>query len=157
MSFADYVAGRDPAVDPIVQGKDVRGLVWIAASDGAASAYAAYEERKVRWGADPTWSPPNELDLRTVMRELDDAGRAAAAIEVATLNTRINPHEWRTWMNLGDILLRSGRKAEAIDNYRKSLALDDPTNFNTERLKRAVQDFEKETGAPARPASPSDW
>jgi hypothetical protein len=144
-SFAEYSAGRDPAVDPIVSGEDVRSIPAIAASAGAAAAFAAYQDRKTRFGRDDTWRPTSEIDLRTVMRELDDQGRMDAAIEVARLNTQLNPQEWRTWMNLGDLQMRAGRKAEAIENYRRSVNLNDPTNFNADRLNKAIEDFRKES------------
>ena len=146
-SFAEYASGRDPAVDPIVAGKEMRSITAIAAADGFAAALAAHADRKARFGSDPGWRAPSELDLRTVTRQLDDSGLTSAAIDVATLNTQLNPQEWRTWMNLGDILVRVGRRAEGIANYRRSLALKDPTNFNAARLQQAVDEFDRETRA----------
>ena len=146
-SFAEYATGRDPAIDPIVAGKEVRSITAIAAADGSAAAFAAYVDRQARFGSDPGWRAPSEFDLRTVTRQLDDSGRTFAAIDVATLNTRLNPQEWRTWMNLGDLLVRVGRRAEGIANYRRSLALKDPTNFNAARLQQAVDEFDRETRA----------
>jgi hypothetical protein len=141
-TFADYAAGRDTAVEAVFRG-DARSLPAIAAMEGASTAEATYRKRKAEFASDPTWRPTSEIDLRTVMRDLRDAGRNDAAIEVAKLNTLVNPQEWRTWMNLGDLLMKSERKAEAIDNYRKSLELNDPTNFNADRLKQAIAEFEK--------------
>ncbi len=152
-SFADYIAGRDPAVDAITGGEEVRSIPAIAAADGAARALAVYQSRKVKFGADRTWAPTSEIDLRTIMRELSDLGRTDAAIEVARLNTQINPQEWRTWMNLGDLLMAAGQKAAAIENYRRSVSLDDPTNFNADRLRKAVEDFEKTAPTAKIPAA----
>ncbi len=143
-SFDDYAAGRDPAVDAILNGSEVRSIPAIAATDGAAAAHAVYLDRKARFAGNETWRPTTELDLRIVMRELDDLGRTGNAIEVATLNAQINPQEWRTWMNLGDLQMKAGAKAVAVEDYRRSVGLNDPTNFNADRLRGIIAAAERE-------------
>lgn len=147
-SFADYAGGRDPAVDAILAGQEMRSIAAIAVADGGPTAAAVFQDRRARYGDLGWWAAPSEIQLRTVSRTLQDQGRMDQAISVAELNTVVNPQEWRTWMNLGDLLIAAGRRAEGIENFRRSLALGDPTNFNVERLTRAIADHERETAAP---------
>lgn len=137
----DRPVSTPPTLDAIFA-EDTRRIPAIAASEGASAAYAAFVARRDRFADDDTWRVPSEFDLRSVMRLLDDRGEREAAIEVAKVNTLINPAEWRTWMNLGDLQMRAGKNADAIENYRRSLALDAPTNFNAERLRRAIAEAE---------------
>lgn len=76
------------------------------------------------------------------MRILQDSDQLERAIEVAELNTEINPTEWRTWYNLGNAQLSAGRTRDAIESFRACLALNDPTNFNTNFLIRRVAELE---------------
>ena len=45
-TFADFSAGRDPAVDPIIRGDEMRSIPVIARTDGGAAARRAYEARR---------------------------------------------------------------------------------------------------------------
>jgi hypothetical protein len=145
-SFADYAAGRDPAVDAILRGDEMRGIATIALEGGAEAARSVYTERRGRFAADPGWAAPSEIALRRVTRQQEARRDTAAALATALLNTEINPGEWRTWYNLGNLQMATGQKPAAIASYRRSLALDDPTNFNAERLRAIVADAET-TGA----------
>jgi hypothetical protein len=142
-SFVDYAAGRDPAVDPILRGDEMRSIPAIVLERGADAARRVYEERRARFAGDPAWEPPSEIALRRVMRRLEERGDTAAALAAAVLNSEINPGEWRTWYNLGNLQASTGQMAASIASYRRSLALDDPTNFNAERLKEIVAEAEK--------------
>jgi hypothetical protein len=142
-SFADYAAGRDPAVDPILRGDEMRSIAAIASTSGAGEARRVWQERRGRFGRDSGWGPPTEIALRQVTRRLAERGDTTAALGVAALNTEINPGEWRTWYNLGNLQMGAGLKPEAVASYRRSLALDDPTNFNAERLRAIVAEGEK--------------
>jgi len=145
-SFADYAAGRDPALDPILRGEEMRGIAAIALERGAAAARAVYEERRARFGGDPAWATPGEPALRRVTRRLEARGDSTAALAVARFNAELHPGEWRTWYNLGNLLMAAGDRPAAIDSYRRSLALDDPTNFNAERLRGIVAEAEPTGG-----------
>src|SRR5260370_553037 len=63
-SFNDYVNGRDPAVDAILRGDEMRGIVQIALTAGGAAARKAYLIRKQRFAGDPSWVAPPEVELR---------------------------------------------------------------------------------------------
>lgn len=143
-TFADYSAGRDPAIDLITSGREARSVARVAATDGAERALEVYLERKQRGAA--SWRPPSEIALRGVARSLIESGDLDTALELTRLGTLINPDEWRTWYNHGNLLMKIGREAEAIESYRQSLALEDPTNFNTPRLERIVREYNSRTG-----------
>lgn len=81
-------------------------------------------------------------EVAAAARGLMGADNATAALGVARLNTEINPGEWRTWYNLGNLQMSAGQRADALASYRRCLALDDPTNFNAERLRAIVAEAE---------------
>lgn len=137
-SFRDYLAGRDPAVDPILAGEDVRSITTIALADGGAAARRAYLERRTRFSGLSWWAPPTEPELRSIGDELMRAGRAADAIETFRLSSEIHPDEWRSWYNLAEALRANRQIAEALVAYRACIALNDPTNFNQASLVELV-------------------
>jgi hypothetical protein len=136
MSFADYASGRDPAVDPILAGEEMRGLAVIALADGGAAARRAYEKRKAGLARFPWWSPPAEIELRTVTQELARQNRYDDAIEAASLNAEIHADIWNTWYNLGVAQRAAGRIRESLENWRKVLELD-PENANADEIRKA--------------------
>ena len=143
-SFSDYAAGRDPALDPIIDGIEMRAIPVIAFVNGAEAARKAYQERLLRFSNIPWWRQPTEISLREVMRTLRDQGDLEQAISVAELNTEINPDEWRTWYNLGNMQIADGDTKGALKNYRRCLTLNDPTNFNANYLERRIGELEAE-------------
>jgi hypothetical protein len=136
MSFSDYASGRDPAVDPILRGDEMRGLATIALTDGGAAARRVYEDRKARFAAYTWWSPPAEIELRRVTQTLVDRGRLADAIETARLNTEIHSDVWNTWYNLGKALQAGGQTKEALVSFHHVLEID-PTNANEGEIRKA--------------------
>jgi hypothetical protein len=137
MSFADYASGRDPAVDPILGGEEMRSLAVIALEDGGAAARRAYDERKARFARYAWWSPPAEIELRTVTQELVRQNRGAEAIETAELNAEIHPDIWNTWYNLGVAQRAAGKVREGLESWRKVLELD-PENANANEIRKAL-------------------
>lgn len=146
-SFADWVAGRDPAVDPILSGEEVRGIAMVALADGGAAARRVYLERQGRFGHLSWWGPPTERELRVVGLDLKRAGRTAKSIETFRLASEIHPAEWRSWFNLGNALRADGQIPAALEAYRRCLALNDPTNFNQAFLTGVVRDLEAQSSA----------
>jgi hypothetical protein len=141
-SFRDYIAGRDPAVDPILAGEEVRSITTIALADGGAAARRAYLERRARFANLSWWAPPTEPELRRIGDELTRAGRTADAIETFRLSSEIHPDEWRSWYNLAEALRANGQMTEALIAYRACIALNDPTNFNQASLVQLVGQVE---------------
>ena len=143
-SFADYASGRDPAVDAILSGQEVRSIAVIALADGGAAARRAYLDRLNRFGHLSWWAPPAESELFRVADRLRSAGRHADALETLRLSAEIHPDQWRSLCNLGDEFDANGQKAEALASYRRCLALNDPTNFVQESVSEKAARLEAE-------------
>jgi len=136
-SFADYAAGRDPAVDPILRGEEMRSIPVIALSDGGASAREVYEARQGRSAKYDWWTPPQEIELRHVCDALRERGRMTDALETCKLNTEIHAFVWNVWLNLGLAQRRAGLKQEGLASYRCVLVLD-PSNFNAADIRQLL-------------------
>jgi tetratricopeptide (TPR) repeat protein len=126
-SFADYAGGRDPAVDAIASGEEMRALPIVAREQGGAAAKRVYEARKARFGKLGWWVAASDDDMTKAAYALLDAGRTADAIEVFRINTEIHPDFWRGWHNLGQAQLKAGQREAGLENYRRALEAD-PNN-----------------------------
>ncbi|GAA4000580.1 hypothetical protein GCM10022408_09630 [Hymenobacter fastidiosus] len=63
-------------------------------------------------------------------------GQAQPALEIFKLNVSLFPKSWNTYDSLAETYESTGNKPQAIENYRRSLALN-PRNANTvERLRK---------------------
>ncbi len=144
-SSADYIAGRDPAVDAILGGVEMRALPLIAQAEGAAALRRAYDERRARFGAIGWWRAADMLLLNAAGYHLLGAGRQADALEAFRVNTEIYPDSWYVWDSLGEAQLAAGQRAEGVASYRRSLALN-PGNATARRIV-------EEADRAARPAS----
>jgi tetratricopeptide (TPR) repeat protein len=142
MSFADYAAGRDPAVDPILRGEEMRSVALIALEDGGAAAKRIYDARKARFSSVWWWSPPEEIALRTATQKLVDDKRYDDAIAAAALNTEIHPDIWNTWYNLGNAQRAGGKNQEGLESWRHVLEID-PQNDNGREIRKAFADAGK--------------
>jgi hypothetical protein len=138
-SFADYAAGRDPAVDAILRGEEMRSIPVIALSDGGAAARKAYEDRKVRFAKYTWWTPPREIDLRHVAQALRQQKRMADALETCKLNADMHPYIWNVWLNLGSTQRAAGLTVESLQSLRRVLELD-PNNFNADVIRPILAD-----------------
>ena len=76
----------------------------------------------------------NEADINTVGYRLLAEKKLDQAIEVFKLNTQLYPESFNTWDSLGEAYAAAGKKADAIENYEKSVKL----NPNSESGKAAL-------------------
>jgi len=141
-SFADYAAGHDPAIDPVLRGEEMRSLPVIAATDGGAAARKAYQVRRARFKRYGWWALPQEITLREVCQSLQDHNRMADTLETCRLNSEIHPDDWHVWYNLGHAQTAAGLKQEGLASYRKVLEVD-PENFNGAELRKALAEEKK--------------
>lgn len=123
-SSADYIAGRDPAVDAILRGDEMRGLALIAESDGAAALRAAFNDRRARFGNLGWWVPADMYVMNATGYRLRAANRMADALEVFRINTEIYPDSWYTWDSLGEAQLAANQRDAGLASYRRSLELN---------------------------------
>lgn len=138
-SYADYAAGRDPAVDAILRGEEMRSLPVIAGANGGAAARRVYEDRKVRFRNYSWWSPPTEIALRRAGQKLLELKRFQDAIETDKLNAEIHPDVWNVWYNLGKAQIAGGLIREGLESYRHVLEID-PNNDNAGEIRKAFAD-----------------
>jgi hypothetical protein len=138
-SFSDYASGRDPAVDPIVRGEEMRSISRIARTDGGAAARKTYFDRLKRFSSFAWWAPPREIDLRNACHELVDEKRNSDALELCRLNTEIHPFIWNTWLNLADAQRAAGQMHERLESLQHVLAID-PNNFNEPEIRGVMRD-----------------
>ncbi|NOT07730.1 MAG: hypothetical protein HOP28_05910 [Gemmatimonadales bacterium] len=136
-SFADFAAGKDPAVDPILRGIDMRSIPVIATSDGGTAAAAAYRDRAARFGGLWWWGPPSEFALRQSCDLLRERGRLADAVAACRLNADLHPHTWNVWYNLGFAQRAAGMLKERLASYRCVIAIA-PENWNVPTLQRLL-------------------
>jgi hypothetical protein len=132
-SFSDYAAGRDPAVDAILHGEEMRSLPVIALADGGAAVRKVYEKRKAQFAKYRWWGPPREIDLRHVFQTLRTQKRVADALETCKLSADLHPYNWHAWLNLSMAQNDAGLIAGRLQSLRRVLELD-PNNWNRDAI-----------------------
>lgn len=136
LTFADYAAGRDPAVDPILRGEDMRSIPQIALAEGGAAAQRVYAQRQAKYRL--AWAtPPREYDLRQSCDLLRERGRIAEAVDTCRLNADIHPHVWNVWYNLAIAYRAAGRMPERLAAFRCVVAIA-PDNWNVPAIRRLL-------------------
>jgi hypothetical protein len=153
LTFADYAAGRDPAVDPILRGDDMRSIPLIALADGGAAAKKVHDDRRARY-RQPWVTPPREYDLRQACDLLRERGRLQDAVDTCRLTADIHPHVWNVWYNLGIAYRAAGKLPERLAAYRCVVAIA-PNNWNVPAIRRllAQPGNEGDATAPGCPAA----
>jgi tetratricopeptide (TPR) repeat protein len=142
-SFADFTAGRDPALDPILSGQEMRSIAVIALAEGGLAARQAHERRKPLLARYPWWAKPRFDDVKSVGYVLLRSGRAPDAMQIFALMTELYPDHWNSWESLGRAQTAANLKAEARQSYRCALALD-PENWDSGDLKTALAEAPNE-------------
>jgi hypothetical protein len=135
MSFQDYVSGRDPAVDDILRGREMRSLPVIARMDGGAAARRVFHDRRKRFQSVSWWSAPEEIQLRFACDDLLAAERVEHALETCRLNSEIHPFVWNTWYNLAGAQKQAGMEVERLSSYQCVVELA-PNNWNVPGIRR---------------------
>jgi tetratricopeptide (TPR) repeat protein len=131
--FADWVAGRDPAVEATLTwgeqelaldlARDEPGFAALAAGDSAALGRVAEAVRA--WDANPVHRyRPVTAELNREGYALLNDGKLEAALTMFRLNVELHPDYANGWDSLGDALLRAGRRDEGLDAYRRAYGLD---------------------------------
>jgi hypothetical protein len=142
-SFADYAAGRDPAVDAILSGEEMRSVPIIAVEDGAAAALRVFDERQRKYAKYADWTRTREIDLLFAYFKLDDAKRDRDALEVAKMMTELYPGSAGAWGRRGDSEIAIGEKDHGLKSYARSLELD-PNNLANIDERRAIAEAAKQ-------------
>lgn len=81
-----------------------------------------------------------EAELNAWGYQLVEQGRAREAIEIFKLNARLYPKSWNTYDSLAEAYEAVGSRALAVENYRRSIALNARNEHAMERLKALSAD-----------------
>jgi hypothetical protein len=127
-SFADYEAGRDPAVDAILRGDEMRSIPIVALEEGGTAARKVFDERQKRFGPYRKWIKLREIDLLHTLWKLDDRGQPADALDVARIMSELYPDSALSQSKLGDAQIAAGQNDAGLVSYRRALSLD-PNNL----------------------------
>ena len=134
----DGLGGKHPAAAWINTGRfdsPARVLLKSIVNEGAEKALADYRKRREA-------SPENKLDearINSLGYDLLRARKIDEAIAVFRLNTEDFPASANTWDSLAEGYMVKGDKQKAIENYKKSLALDPNNKGAAENIKKLEQ------------------
>jgi hypothetical protein len=136
-SFADYVAGRDAALDYALHAPvpmRFEDVVSDAAARGTAAAAAAYRA----YLADPRhrYATGLEQKLNTRGYELLSAKDTARAVAVLAANADVNPSSANAFDSLGEADEAAGKSVDAVAAYRRSLELNPHNDHAAAAIKR---------------------
>ena len=125
LSFSDYKAGRDPALQAVIDyvpGSTLSELIQNAASQTTLADFTA-KYRSVK--SDPKSKYVNsEAAMNRFGYTLLGSKRVADAIEVFKLNAEAYPRSANVHDSLGDAYEAAGQKDEAIKSFERALAID---------------------------------
>ena len=106
------------------------------AKGGIPAADAKLRELLARRGKD---SPVfDEADFNNLGYRFLQENNIEAAVYVLEKTTELYPDSWNAYDSLGEVLAKAGQKARAIENYRKSLALN-PGNKNAQAVLKQME------------------
>jgi len=137
LSFKDYIEGRDPALQAVldyVPGSTLSELIQAASTADKLGDFAArYKAIK----GDPKSKYANtEAAVNTLGYTLLRKNRPADAVEVFRLNAESYPTSANVYDSLGDALAAAGKKDEAIKSYEKALSIDPNYSSSLEAIRR---------------------
>jgi hypothetical protein len=148
-SFADYAAGRDPALDPILEGREMRSLALVAKEDGALAARKTYEERRQQFSSLAEWSTPRFINMIRAVGRLEDQKRLGEAVDLSVLVSEMYPSSARAWSVRGDVESAAGRNADALGSFTRALEID-PYNVDNVEQRHALISAGREIPVQAR-------
>jgi hypothetical protein len=129
LTFAEYRAGHDPAMDAILSYKSGPSIVSLVQAAAEKNDYAIAREALMRFIQDPIHKYATvESDINRLGYEFLNAKKLDQALLVLKLNVEAYPGSFNTWDSLGEIYMDRGEKELAIQNYAKSLELN-PKNY----------------------------
>jgi tetratricopeptide (TPR) repeat protein len=125
LSFSDYKAGKDPALQAVIDyvpGSTLSELIQNATNQTTLGDFTTrYKSVK----ADPKSKYVNsEAAMNRFGYTLLRTNRVADAVEVFKLNAEAYPRSPNVFDSLGDALDAAGKKDEAIKSYERALAID---------------------------------
>ena len=124
-TFADYVAGRDPAIEMIIGWSPGRLAHDVSAAiDAGDTARALAVVRAEQAQPRNRFSNAVAADVNALGYRLLREGRTDDAIAVFQVNVRAHPDYANGFDSLGEALAGAGRREEAIAAFRRAVMLD---------------------------------
>jgi Photosynthetic reaction centre cytochrome C subunit/Tetratricopeptide repeat len=77
--------------------------------------------------------------LNRLAQRLDHSGKTDDALAMLQLNAQMNPNTAMTYFFMGEIYLKKGDKAAALENYKKTVSLAPDNDF----AKRKIEELSK--------------
>jgi Flp pilus assembly protein TadD len=129
MTFADYRASRDPALEAILNYKPETAIAETIRNVAERNDYQGAKSALSMYIKDPLHKyAPAEQDINRLGYEFIAENKLEQAILVLKLNVELFPESFNAWDSLGEAYMDHGDKELAIKNYSKSLELN-PKNF----------------------------
>jgi len=130
---ADYIAGRDPALDAVRGFRLLTDVVREALPNGRDAVRQAY----TRYRDNPVYtSLSTDREMNALATELA-ATNLESALLIAQLNVQTYPRSGPAHHTLGTLLLQNGARADAIREYEKALELEPRNPYRREVLDKA--------------------
>lgn len=136
--LADGLGGKHPSLAWINTGRydsPARVLLKAIVTDGAEKAIVDYRKKRETSLAERL----DESRVNSLGYDLLRARKIDEAIAVFLLNTADFPASANTWDSLAEAYMLKGDKPQAIENYKKSLALNPNNKGAAERIKQLEQ------------------
>jgi hypothetical protein len=140
MTFQDYVAGRDPALQLALTAPTpatLQDVLTEALPGGVNEVMASYNN----WVGDPVhrFAPDPEPQVNTLGYRLMGNNRIADAIVIFQVNARSHPDSWNAWDSLGESYANAHDKENALQSYRKSVGLNPRNGGGQQMIKKLEQ------------------
>ena len=137
LSFADYVAGRDPAMEAILAYKPAESMddiiAWAQKNDDVPGLIERY--RKFR--SDPKHKYTETMTIiNRVGHYLLRIRRPDDALTIFKVNAEDNPGSAIVYQSLGDVYDIKGDKENALANYKKAISIDPKLAASAEAIRR---------------------
>lgn len=137
LSFDDYRAGRDPALQAVFDHKPGQSVADLVRSASNSPTLGNFVEQIRAAKADPRSKyVESEAMLNRLGYDLLAKKRVADAVEIFKLNAETNPRSANVYDSLGDALVAAGKTDEAIRSYEKAVAIDPNYASSLDALKR---------------------
>jgi len=137
LSFQDYLAGRDPAFQAVLDYKPGSTISELVQRASSSDSLGDFTQRYRAIKADPQSKyVDSEAAINRLGYTLLRKNRTADAIEVFKLNTEYYPASANVYDSLGDALVTAGRTDEAIKSYERAISIDPNMQTSIDAIKR---------------------
>ncbi|MGI8704952.1 MAG: hypothetical protein ACR2JJ_04025 [Sphingomicrobium sp.] len=124
MRADDYFSGRDPVLERILSGNDLRPLAALAFELSPSQLRSIYQSRIAAYGQHEWWRASDRNRLHIAGLDLLAAERVDEALAALKINAEVHPGWWRAWDDLAQAHRRAGNEERAMVYFRHSLELE---------------------------------